>query len=75
MAVSAWCLGWCAAGRLRYMPGFGIFGSAVRQLVFDINDSGDTLPGRGNGMSQGLQPAAKWPNTAAGSTARTGVRS
>ena len=36
-----------------HLSNFGIFGSAERRLVFDVNDFDETLPARGNGMSSG----------------------
>ena len=40
-----------------HLSNFGIFGSAERQLVFDVNDSMRRCPARGSGMSSGWPPA------------------
>jgi uncharacterized protein DUF2252 len=42
-----------------HLSNFGLFGSAERRLMFDVNDFDETLPGRGNGMSSGWRPAWK----------------
>lgn len=36
-----------------HLSNFGLFASPERNLVFDINDFDETLPGRGSGMSSG----------------------
>jgi hypothetical protein len=40
-----------------HLSNFGIFGSADRLLVFDVNDFDETTPARGNGTSSGWPPA------------------
>ena len=57
-----------------HLSNFGIFGSAERRLVFDVNDSTRRCPARGNGMSSGWRPEWTWPGAATGS-ARTAARS
>ena len=34
-----------------HLSNFGVFASPERQLVFDVNDFDETLPGRGSGTS------------------------
>jgi hypothetical protein len=44
-----------------HLSNFGLFGSAERRLVFDVNDFDETCPARGNGMSSGWRPAWRSP--------------
>ena len=43
-----------------HLSNFGGFGSPDRQLVFDVNDFDETLPGRGSGTSSASRRASPW---------------
>jgi len=58
-----------------HLSNFGIFGSAERRLVFDVNDFDETLPARGNGTSSGSPPAWKWRRAATDSPGSSAGRS
>ena len=58
-----------------HLSNFGIFGSAERRLVFDVNDFDETNPARGNGTSSGWPPAWKSRAAATGSAAGNAARS
>jgi Uncharacterized protein conserved in bacteria (DUF2252) len=49
-----------------HLSDFGLFGTPGRQMIFDINDVDETLPGRGSGMSSGWRRASRsWGVTGA----------
>src|SRR5207244_9261784 len=43
-----------------HLSNFGGFASPDRDLVFDLNDFDETLPGRGSGTSSALPQAWRW---------------
>ena len=57
-----------------HLSNFGVFGSPERQLMFDINDFDETLPGRGSGMSNAWPRASRSRAATLGSPPPTGAR-
>jgi hypothetical protein len=53
-----------------HLANFGVFATPERNLVFDLNDFDETLPGRGSGTSNGWLRASWSPAATAGSPGR-----
>ena len=49
-----------------HLSNFGAFASPERNLVFDVNDFDETLPGPSSGMSSGWPQAWRWPDATTG---------